>query len=256
MSGAALQAEGVVKRYGDAVVLNDVAIALRGGRVDGLIGRNGAGKSTLVNVLTGRTAADAGTITVGGAALSPRGPADALAAGVVAVPQELVMPLDMTVTEVVTFGAEPTRGAFLARRRADREVGELLASIGLDVDVRRRVSELPVSWQRVVLLAQALHREARVLILDEPTAAMNAEDCQRVLAVVRRLRERGPGDPLHQPPLRRGRAALRPRHRDGRRPRRRRDGGRRADARAARAGDHGLGGGGGAAGAGRAHHRG
>jgi len=189
--GAALRAEGVVKRYGDALVLDDVAIELRGGRVDGLIGRNGAGKSTLVNVLTGRTPADAGTIAVAGTPLSPRGPADALAAGVVAVPQELVMPLDMTVTEVVTFGAEPRRGAFLARRRADREVGELLASIGLDVDVRRRVSELPVSWQRVVLLAQALHREAKALILDEPTAAMNAEDCQRVLAVVRRLRERG-----------------------------------------------------------------
>ena len=191
MTAAALHADGVVKRYGDAVVLDGARIDLADGRVDGLIGRNGAGKSTLVNVLTGRVAADAGTIAVHGAPVTLRTPADALAARIVAVPQELVMPMDMTVTEVVTFGAEPRRAGFLALRRADRLVRELLASLGLDLDVRARVRDLPVSWQKIVLLAQALHRDARILILDEPTAAMNAEDCDRVLAVVRRLRERG-----------------------------------------------------------------
>ena len=186
-----LRAEGVVKRYGDAVVLDHAAIELEGGRVDGLIGRNGAGKSTLVNVLTGRVAADAATVTLDGQPLDVHKPADALAAGIVAVPQELVMPMDMTVTEVVTFGAEPGSGFVLARRRAERGVRELMESLGLDLDVRARVRDLPVSWQKVVLLAQALHRDARVLILDEPTAAMNAEDCDRVMGVVRRLRERG-----------------------------------------------------------------
>lgn len=187
----ALRVSGVRKSYGPALVLDDVELELQGGRVDGLIGRNGAGKSTLVNVLTGRVEADAAEITLDGARLEIRDPADALDAGIVAVPQELVMPMDMTVTEVVTFGAEPGRFGLLDLRRAEAEVRALLGSMGLDLDVRARVSELPVSWQKVVMVAQALHRNARVLILDEPTAAMNAEDCDRVLEVVRSLRERG-----------------------------------------------------------------
>lgn len=187
----ALRISGVRKSYGPAVVLDDVELELRGGRVDGLIGRNGAGKSTLVNVLTGRVDADAVEIELDGRRLEVRGPGDALDAGIVAVPQELVMPMDMTVVEVVTFGAEPGRLGLLDLRAAEREVRALLGSMGLDIDVHARVGELPVSWQKVVLVAQALHRNARVLILDEPTAAMNAEDCDRVLAVVRGLRERG-----------------------------------------------------------------
>nr|WP_227467617.1 sugar ABC transporter ATP-binding protein [Nocardioides lijunqiniae] len=163
------------------------------GRVDGLIGRNGAGKSTLVNVLAGRVHADGGRVLLDGRPVDLRTPADALAHGIVAVPQEIVMPMDMTVTEVVTFGAEPGRGGVLARRTAERRVRELTEGLGLPIDVRARVRDLPVSWQRVVLLAQALHREARVLILDEPTAAMNADDSARVLSVVRRLRDRGLG---------------------------------------------------------------
>lgn len=186
-----LHAEGVTKRYGSALVLDGATLTLAAGRVDGLIGRNGAGKSTLVNVLTGRVAADGGTVVVDGRELELKGPADALAAGIVAVPQELVMPMDMTVTEVVTFGAEPGRGGLLARRAAEHRVRELFESLGLDVDIRSRVRDLPVSWQKVVLLAQALHRDARILILDEPTAAMNAEDCERVMDVVGRLRQRG-----------------------------------------------------------------
>ena len=186
-----LRAEGITKRFGTAVVLDQVSLHLAAGRVDGLVGRNGAGKSTLVNVLTGRTPADGGTVEVLGAEVDTKGPAAALAAGVVAVPQELVMPRDMSVVEVVTLGAEPGRYGLLARRSAENRVRHLFGSLGLDLDVRSRVRDLPVSLQKVVLLAQALHRDARVLILDEPTAAMNAEDCHRVLDVVRRLRDRG-----------------------------------------------------------------
>ncbi|MGO3320164.1 MAG: sugar ABC transporter ATP-binding protein [Microbacterium gubbeenense] len=186
-----LRARGVRKSFGQATVLGGVDLTLRRGRVDGLIGRNGAGKSTLVNVLTGRLAADVLELEIDGEPAHVRGPSDALACGVVAVPQELVMPMDMTVSEVVTFGAEPRRMGVLDLRRALREVRELLDSMGLEIDPATRVSDLPVSWQRVVTVAQALYRRARVLILDEPTAAMNAEDCARVLEVVRRVRDRG-----------------------------------------------------------------
>ncbi|CAN5517641.1 sugar ABC transporter ATP-binding protein [soil metagenome] len=191
LAAVQLRAEGLTKTYGPVTVLKDASISLEGGRVDGLIGRNGAGKSTLVNVLTGRTPADSGTVFIDGVPLEITGPQSALAAGIVAVPQELVMPADMSVTEVVTFGAEPGWGGFLSLGRARRRVLDLLESMGLDIDVSTRVRDLPVSLQKVVLVAQALHRDARVLILDEPTAAMNHEDCDRVLDVVRRLRENG-----------------------------------------------------------------
>lgn len=190
-AGSALAARGIVKRYGDATVLHGVDLDMQAGRVDGLVGRNGAGKSTLVGVLTGRVTADGGTVTAGGTELSVRRPADALAAGIVAVPQELVMPMDMTVAEVVTFGAEPSRGGLLSLRRERRHVQSLMDGLEIDIAIDQPVRTLPVSWQKVVLLAQALHRDAKVLILDEPTAAMNAEDCGRVMQVVRTLRDRG-----------------------------------------------------------------
>jgi len=191
VTAVALRVEGARKTYGPVLVLDDVSLELRGGRVDGLIGRNGAGKSTLVNVLTGRVEVDAARIEVDGSPVDIRGPGDALAAGIVAVPQELVMPMDMSVVEVVTFGVEPGRAGFVNLRRAEREVRALLGSMDLDLDLHARVRDLPVSWQKIVMVAQALYRNARILILDEPTAAMNAEDCDRVLEVVRGLRARG-----------------------------------------------------------------
>lgn len=188
---AALEARGLVKRYGEAVVVDRVDLDLEWGRVDGLVGSNGAGKSTLVNLLTGRVGADAGAVQVEGRAIQLGSPSQALAVGIVAVPQELVMPIEMSVTEVVTFGAEPGRAGFLSLRRARDRVRSIFASLELEVDPGAPVASLPVSYQKVVLLAQALHREARVLLLDEPTAAMGSEDSERVLDTVRRLRQQG-----------------------------------------------------------------
>jgi ABC-type sugar transport system ATPase subunit len=190
-SRVTLAARDIEKTFGITKVLDGVDLELSGARVDGLIGRNGAGKSTLVNVLTGRIPADGGTVVVDGAVLPLHHPSDALNAGIVAVPQEIIMPMGMTVAEVVTFGYEPRRFGVLSLVRERREVRELLREMGVDIDVHVRVRDLSVSLQRVVLVAQALYRKARVLILDEPTAAMNAEDAERVIEVVRRVRERG-----------------------------------------------------------------
>lgn len=185
-----LTARNVVKTFGVTKILHGIDLDLAGGRVDGLIGRNGAGKSTLVNVLTGRLPADRGVVTVNGIVVPIHQPSDALNAGIVAVPQEIIMPMDMTVAEVVTFGSEPRRLGFLSITREEREVAELVSDMGIDIDVHERVRDLSVSLQRVVLVAQALYRKAQVLILDEPTAAMNAEDAERVMDVVGRVRDR------------------------------------------------------------------
>ena len=185
-----LEARDVEKTFGITKILHGVDLDLVGGRVDGLIGRNGAGKSTLVNVLTGRIPADRGTVTVNGIVLPIHQPSDALHAGIVTVPQEIIMPMGMSVAEVVTFGSEPRRFGFLSLSREAHEVADLLNEMGVDIDVHVRIRDLSVSLQRVVLVAQALYRKARVLILDEPTAAMNAEDAERVMDVVGRVRDR------------------------------------------------------------------
>jgi ABC-type sugar transport system ATPase subunit len=191
-SGAVLlDARGVGKRYGDATVLADVDLALRAGSVHGLIGRNGAGKSTMVGILTGRHGADDGELRRDGRPVSFGSPRAAAAAGVAAVAQEIVLPMDMSVAEVVTLGSEPRRAGFIRRGSERAAVRAVLGSLQLDLDLDTPVRKLPVSWQKVVLVAQTLHRDASVIALDEPTSAMNAEDAARVEQLVHALRDRG-----------------------------------------------------------------
>jgi len=188
----ALVGRGLSKTYGGEQALAAVDLEIEGGRVHGVIGRNGAGKSTLVKLLTGRERPDAGEVIVNGSAMSFRSVRDGADAGIVAVPQELVTPAAMSVREVITLGAEP-RAAGFVRRRAERQVvSAVLRELDADyIDIDAEVASLPLSWQRIVLVAQFVHREAQVIFLDEPTAAMNAEDAERVNHLVRRLRERG-----------------------------------------------------------------
>lgn len=186
-----LDARGIGKRYGDATVLADVDLTLKAGVVHGLIGRNGAGKSTLVGILTGRHSSDTGEVLLDGRSVSFSTQAQAISTGVVAVPQELILPLQMSIREAVTLGAEPQRGGFIARRGERAEVRSILSELHLDLDIDAPVASLPVSSQKIILVAQLIHRRARVIALDEPTSAMNAEDAERVCQMVPKLRDRG-----------------------------------------------------------------
>jgi len=188
MSAAVLVAEGLSKRFGGVHALRGVDIALEPGVVHGLIGPNGAGKSTLVNAITGRVRPDAGATRLRGEPFAPRSPREAIHHGVVSVPQELAVLAEMTVAQVVTLGSEPRRGGFVLDRRARAEARDALDRLGASFDLDREVGTLSPPDQKTVAVAQALHRDAAVVIFDEPTAGMTAEHAGAVIDVVEALK--------------------------------------------------------------------
>ena len=187
-----LRAEAVTKAYGGVLALDGVSLALRAGEIRGLVGANGAGKSTLVKVLTGMVAPDAGRVLVDGGGLPTGRPQRSLAAGIAAVPQELTVAPGMTVAENVMLGHEPLgrlgRLRPAAGRRAARDV---LASLGLDLPLDGPVGRLPLLEQRLVMIARALSRDARLVIFDEPTATVSPREVEVLLRTIRTLAGRG-----------------------------------------------------------------
>ncbi|WP_337998641.1 ABC transporter ATP-binding protein [Salinispora tropica] len=164
------------------------------GEIHALLGENGAGKSTLMNVLYGLSQPDEGEILVDGKPLKPRGPADAIAAGIGMVHQHFMLVPVLTVAENVMLGAEQVRGGivgFLDRRRARREVAEVSARYNLQVDPDAIIEDLPVGIQQRVEIVKALTRDADLLILDEPTAVLTPQETEELLTVMRALKAAG-----------------------------------------------------------------
>ena len=183
---------GIVKRFGD-VVANDAAdLALAAGEIHALVGENGAGKSTLMSVLYGLLSPDAGEIRVDGRPVTFRSPVEAVGAGMGMVHQAFRLFPSMTVAENVVYRAE-TRGTagLLDRSAAVRAVQELSERYGLRVDPRARIRTLSVGVLQRVEILKALHREAQVLILDEPTAVLTPQETRLLFDVLRGLRDAG-----------------------------------------------------------------
>ncbi len=189
---AALVAQDVSKRYGRTLALEGVTLALTPGEVHGLVGHNGAGKSTLLRLLAGAERPDVGAIMIGGRRQSFAGPADAIAAGVASVYQELSLVDQLTVAQSIFLGRERTRGGRLAKGEMEAAAARLCADFGLDVDPTAKVGELAVARRQMVEIVAALQRNARSRLLDEPTTALVADRIEQLRATVRRLaREEG-----------------------------------------------------------------
>jgi len=189
-----IELRDAAKSYGAVRALRDGNIALRGGEVRALMGENGAGKSTLVKVLGGVVRRDAGEMLVDGAPADFHSPHDARDAGIAVIYQEPTLFPDLSVAENVVMGYHPL-GALqrIDRRAMHRQVGELLDRLGVRLDSDRPVRGLSIADQQIVEIAKALSFDARVLIMDEPTAALSGPEVERLFSVVRTLREQGAG---------------------------------------------------------------
>jgi rhamnose transport system ATP-binding protein len=184
--------KGASKSYGAVRASRDVSIALRSGEVRALAGENGAGKSTIVRMLAGVQRPDEGEVLVDGAPVTFHGPADARDAGVAVIYQEPTLFPDLSVAENVMMGRHPLGSMRRIDRRAlHRTVQELMDRLGVKLDPEQPVRGLSIADQQLVEIAKALSFDARVLIMDEPTAALSGHEVERLFGVVRTLRQRG-----------------------------------------------------------------
>jgi simple sugar transport system ATP-binding protein len=161
------------------------------GEIHALLGENGAGKSTLMNVLYGLYQPDEGEILVDDVPVAFKGPGDAMRSGIGMVHQHFMLIPVFTVTENVILGQEENNLGFLARRRARRDVAALSKRYGLDVPPDALVADLPVGVQQRVEILKALARDARLLVLDEPTAVLTPQETAELITVMRSLRDGG-----------------------------------------------------------------
>ena len=187
---SALAVHGVSKSFGSTHALRDVSFDLRAGEIHSLVGENGAGKSTLIKVMSGLVTPDTGTITASGEPVELRGPADAQTLGISCIYQEPQVFPDLTVSENIFMGTAGS-GRIVRWRELHRRAAEILGQLEVDVDPRAVASGLTVGAQQAVEIAKAMSRDVRVLIMDEPTAALSAFEVQRLFRQVRRLAASG-----------------------------------------------------------------
>lgn len=191
-SAAIIALRGASKSYGAVRASRDVSIELRSGEVRALAGENGAGKSTIVRMLAGVQRPDEGEVLVDGEPVTFHGPADAREAGIAVIYQEPTLFPDLSVAENVMMGRHPLGSARLIdRKRLHRTVQELLDRLGVKLDPEQPVRGLSIADQQIVEIAKALSFDARVLIMDEPTAALSGLEVERLFGVVKTLRQRG-----------------------------------------------------------------
>lgn len=189
---AFIRFDGIAKRFGGVQALDGVSFSIARGEVHGLMGENGAGKSTLGKILAGIYSPEAGRIHLGGREVSFRSAADALRAGVGMVHQELAFCPDLSVAENLCLSHLPRRwGLFSDRGEAARRAGQILDTIGVQIDVRRPMRQLSTAQEQLVQIAAAVATDARVLVFDEPTSSLSESESARLFDLIGRLRGRG-----------------------------------------------------------------
>ncbi|MDZ7908513.1 MAG: ABC transporter ATP-binding protein [Gemmobacter sp.] len=186
-----LRLDRITKRFGALTANDGISLALHRGEVVALLGENGAGKTTLMNILFGHYVADEGGVEVMGAALPPGNPRAALAAGVGMVHQHFTLADNLTVLDNIRLGTESLWSRGTARATGRAKVEQLARDFGLAVDADARVGSLTVGERQRVEILKALYREARILILDEPTAVLTPQEAEALFATLRLAIARG-----------------------------------------------------------------
>jgi rhamnose transport system ATP-binding protein len=187
---AVLEMERISKRFGATQALEDVSLALRPGEIHALLGENGAGKSTLIKIMTGVQQPDSGDIRIDGLLVRVASSQAAQSLGIAAIYQEPMIFPDLSVAENIFIGHR-NRGKIVHRTRMEREASDVLARLGVRLDVGEPARGLTLAEQQTVEIAKAISLDARVLIMDEPTASLSAHEVDRLFRIVGTLRAQG-----------------------------------------------------------------
>jgi ribose transport system ATP-binding protein len=196
MTAAALDAplllmRGIAKSFPGVRALDSVSFDVRAGEVHALVGENGAGKSTLMKILAGAQPADAGEIDVDGKAVVIDGPRTAERLGIGMIYQEFNLVPDLGVIENIVLGVEPRSGLFLDKRAAASEVADVLGELGIALPLDRPARRLSVAEQQLTEIAKCLVRHARLIVMDEPTAALTDRETDALFALIAKLKAQG-----------------------------------------------------------------
>ncbi|MDD7384412.1 MAG: ABC transporter ATP-binding protein [Actinomycetaceae bacterium] len=187
-----LQLKGITKRFGSLVANDHIDLTVEEGHIHALLGENGAGKSTLMNVLYGLYQADEGQILLDGRPVKFSGPGDAVAAGIGMVHQHFMLIPVFTVAESIALGYEPTKKfGLLDEAAAKTRVNEVSRRFGFHLDPDAYIEDLPVGTQQRVEIVKALSRDAKILILDEPTAVLTPQETDELMTIMRALADAG-----------------------------------------------------------------
>jgi ribose transport system ATP-binding protein len=184
---------GISKRFGRVTVLRDVSLQINAGEVHVLAGENGAGKSTLIKILAGVHPDYEGAIEIDGVLVRPRSPAEAGHLGIAVIHQELSLIGPMSVADNIFLGRNPVAAGFVRAAVQRAEARRWVQQLGLDIDVQEAVERFPVAIQQLVEIAKALSRDARILVMDEPTSALNVPEVETLFRLIQSLKQRGIG---------------------------------------------------------------
>ncbi len=186
-----LRMQNIRKVFSGVAALDGVDLTLERGEVHSLVGENGAGKSTLIKVLTGAYLRDGGEVFLEGQPVNFRSPEDANRAGVVAVYQEVNLLMYRTVAENIYLGGEPRKFGFVDWAKMNREAGELLRNLGLNINPKAELGSLNIALRQMIAIARGVSLGAKVLVLDEPTSSLTEKEVGILYEVIRRLKEQG-----------------------------------------------------------------
>lgn len=192
-SDVILQLEGISKEFPGVKALSDVSFSLRKGEIHALMGENGAGKSTLIKVLTGVHSRDSGTARLNGKEIAPKSPLDAQQLGISTVYQEVNLCPNISVAENIFIGRQPRKWGIIDWETMNKRSEELLERLDLFIDVKQQLSEFSVAIQQMVAIARAVDISSGVLILDEPTSSLDANEVKQLFSIMRKLKEQGMG---------------------------------------------------------------
>ncbi len=191
MQTAKVELIGISKNFPGVVALDNVDIAFQPGEVHALLGENGAGKSTLIKIMTGALSRDAGAVLINGKPVELDSPAAAQAVGIGAVYQEVNLIPSLSVAANLTLERQPRRFGFISWRKAAEDARVALKRLDVSIDVERPLGSYSLAIQHLVAIARALREDTQVLVLDEPTASLDAREVERLFAILRDLKARG-----------------------------------------------------------------